>query len=357
MNTSFHAQSIRGIPSAVTAGLALAGLLAGCTHETLEVKADKPPDPPGIPFYAKQGVCKRVSEWLEPQYTLTLGVAIDGGPPTTHTLVLSRKGYLSPATQSLRETLDGIKGKYPKEKLSPQACPAAIGNQWNGIAGTAGYTVVTGLDLDGRLQQAQTDGSAILVKNHASLGTQVDYTKRYYLNTRSPWVGTSQVDAKLADDGTLSEGSAQRDDETWSTILTSITSLVGDFTGAAAAAVPAATTTAQPSSGLTAEYVRLPACGEINDWPAPQKKVEYTYSLKTVIYRHHHEITSTDLSNGCSMDAGQIYGGNFTVSQEDTGDKDKKSDKAIEFSGSVTLPDDSKGKDKKGGDSKDAAKK
>lgn len=330
--------------------------IIGCTHETLEVKSDKVSENvPGIPFYTKLGVCKKESDWLEPQYTLTLGVAIDGSPTITHTLTLSRNGYEAPDTQTLLQTIQSIKGSYAAQKLSPQACPAAIGGQWNAVAGNTSLKPVSGLDLGGKLQTAETEGNAILVKNRASIGTQVDYTQRYYLNARSPWIGSSQVDAKLADDGTLTEGSAQRDDETWNTILTTVSSLVGDLTGAAAAAVPAASARTQPSpSGVTPKSVSLPFCGELPGWPEPKKIVTYTYTLKTVIYRHHHETTSTELKNGCSMDEGRVYGGNFTVSEEDAGGKDKKSDKAIAFSGSITLPDDSK---KKGPDSKDAAKK
>jgi hypothetical protein len=331
--------------------------LQGCTHQTLIVKGQTPADElPGIPFYTKQGVCKKESDWLEPQYTLVLGVAIDGGPPTTHTLALSRQGYVDAGTQTLVQMIQGLKGPYPAHEVAPNACPAAIGRQWESVAANPVFKIELALDLNGRLQNAETQGNVILVKNRAKIGTQVDYTKRYYLNARSPWVGSSQVDAKLADDGTLTEGSAQRDDETWNTILTTISSLVGDFTGAAAATAPAAAAPAptQPPGTIT-ESVTLPVCSSVPGWPEPKRTVRYTYSLKTVIYRHHHESTSTDLQNACSMNEGRVYGGNFTVTEEDASGKDKKSNKAIEFSGSITLPDDSKGS-KKGSDSEDTPK-
>ena len=75
----------------------------------------------------------------------------------------------------------------------------------------------------------------------------VDYAKAYYLKAPRPWVGSSQVDEKLAADGTLTEGSVQVQSQTLSTILTAVTSI---FT-AVVSKVPSVGFVAQPPDATT----------------------------------------------------------------------------------------------------------
>lgn len=67
--------------------------------------------------------------------------------------------------------------------------------------------------------------NVMTISNTASPEAIVDYARVYYYNAPRPWIGTSQVDAKLAADGTLTEGSAQVQSQTLSTVLTTVTSL------------------------------------------------------------------------------------------------------------------------------------
>ena len=189
----------------------------------------------------------------------------------------------------------------------------------------------------------------LLVSNKAEIGAVADYTHRDYLNTRSPWNGSSQVDAKLAADGTLTEGTVQRDDETLNTILTSVASLIGDFSGASAATTAAAaatpSTAAQPRSAVIPSHAQGPSCPAYKNWPGAVREVKYTYSLKTTVYSHDHKDQS-ELAGKCTLAGERVWGGNFVVTVED-GDGPKKSDKAIEFSGQVKLPEGKKKDDKK----------
>lgn len=333
--------------------------LAGCTHQTAIVSEQDLTQTgapiselKGIPFYSKKGVCNKESVWLEPQYSLNLTMVADGNPPLTRTMVISRHGFEGSDTQELLQLLTGLKGAYNPGEIVPNSCPAAIGAKWDAISTNRQYSVVLGLDSDeSLLRSAEAMHNVLLVSNKAEIGAATDYSHRDYLNTLSPWNGSSQVDAKLAADGTLTEGSVQRNDETLSTILTSITSLVGDFTGAsaAAAAAPGAAAAAQPKGAKLPARGPPPSCPAYNNWPSVLKQVKYTYSLKTTIYNHDHKI-QTDLSGKCSLAGDRVWGGNFSVSVEDANGSAKNSNKAIQFSGQVTLPDTKKTDDKKASD-------
>jgi hypothetical protein len=329
--------------------------VVGCTHETALVREDKldahgkPITLPGVLFYAKKGVCNKESVWLEPQYTLTFTIAADGGLPQTRSMVLSRKGYEAPETKELFKTLTGLKNTYRVREIVHDSCPAKIGKQWDDVARIPDYKVVTDIDTNAdNLGAAQKQGNILLVTNKAEIGAAPDYKRPLYLNALSPWDGSAQVNATLASDGTLTQASVQRDDETLNTILTGVTSLIGDFTGASPAA-SAATTPATPSTPTPSVVAPTPPfCAAADGWPGVTEKVTYTSSLKTVIYRHDHQLQS-DLQGECSLGGSWVAGGNFAISvMDDESGSSKKSGKAIEFSGQVKLPE---GSGKKKGDS------
>jgi hypothetical protein len=289
----------------------------------------------------------------------------------THTLTLSRAGYQSQSAQDLLALISGITGTYKMSEIYAQGCPATIGRQWNALTTdpkfhARPYAIVEQLDVGEQLGHAEADGNAFRIADTATLGTAVDYTHQYYFNANAPWAGSSQVTAKIGQDGTLTEGTAQRDDQTASTILSAITSLVGDFTGtaAAAAASPAASAAAPTAAAeaaakrkanlareLAAADKARPACPSIPGWPSPMTKLAYKYSLTTMIYTHDHQDQSFDLSTPCVPDGRGVLGGSYKVSMKEISATaaDKKGDKTIKFDGSIELPKDGKkgGKDSK----------
>src|SRR5271170_4180591 len=208
--------------------------LTGCGHPTVTVKqaaaAGPPALVPGIPFYLKHGVCTRESVWLEPQYTLSLSVIADQNEPISKTMILNREGYRNDSTQGLIAALSELKGTYALDPAHADKCPSAIGHQWDmTAAANAGNHSGVNIDVDPALiHAAEMAGNFILVTNAASGTPEVDYTQVYYINATTPWIGSGSLDAKLAPDGTLSEGNAQVQDQTWSTIFSTITGLVGD---------------------------------------------------------------------------------------------------------------------------------
>jgi len=209
----------------------------------------------------------------------------------------------------------------------------------------------------------------VRVANTAAIVPVVDYTHVYYLNSRSPWTGTSQVSAKVADDGTLSEGSGQVDDETWSTILSTVSSLVGDFTGSASGS-PATTdaeagTSATPSVQEFAARLKTMSPMEITripelcpdggpDWPHPEHYVKYAYKLTTSVFKHDHTMQTFDLSKEkqCEPDPTGVTDGSYTITEvkPNADDGGSKKNNTITVSGAVTLPESKDAKVKHKGD-------
>lgn len=335
----------------------------------------------GIPFYVKRGSCKTETVWIEPQYTMTLTINLDEkGPEILEEGTLTRSGYLDPTSKQLVNFLSGIQGKHELSDKDLAACPQNVKDHWETVFPPSGskdappilqYEVqphtLNNLSASQSATQltpvgaAEAAGNLIRAINTASVVPVVDYTHVYYMNGKTPWIGSSQVDAKLADDGTLSEGSGQAEDDTWSTILNTITGLVGDFTGAStaasAASTPAAASPAVQPQDLAHVIVGSPKPAEnkcaINppDWPTPQHSATYTYKLTPTVYTHDHTYQTFDLVNGCNPAPSGVIDGSYTITKvsPDSGDAGKKNN-MITVTGTVTLPDgkDAKGKDKKG---------
>jgi hypothetical protein len=361
------------IASKVVSAIVVAGALSACTHPTLVVKeaavandgsvGATTSDAPGIPFYRKRGVCNRESVWIEPQYTLSLTIRADLEPPLNHTMNLSRSGFESGNARSLVARLKALKKAYGPVELPPSECPASLGPEWDSVANNPAFHVEEDLDRDGRLAGAAVRHNVLLATNTAKLAAAVDYTHVYYLNSISPWSGTAQVDAKLGSDGTLTEGSGQIQDTTWSTVLTAISGLVGDFTGAPAAAAalapggpagaeggPGQPQARQPRSRLAPRL--CPDVPTMASWPNPAKNLEYQFAVSTTLIQHDHTLQTLSLAD-CVPAAGGLTDGNFMVKVTKPGaESDKDDAKTIQISGSVKLPDESGGKAEKKGDAK-----
>lgn len=245
----------------------------------------------GIPFYVKKGVCKQETVWLEPQYTIT-----DDAEPAKPEKMLDRESYL--VVQNGAQAHNENFWKWVSEMHPPVRAKEEGGND------VANNFVV---DITYQIQH----GNWSLVSNTGTVMTVVDYSQVYYLNTARPLAGTTQLSYKLAADGTLTEGSAQLNDQTLATVASVISSLTTDavsFVGAVASLT---------SGGLE------------------------KFPIRVRFYKHTHTTyVPLDQTGSCSIATGGVLGGSFTVSEEtDSSTKPKaNNDNSIGFSGSVTLP-------------------
>jgi hypothetical protein len=330
----------------------IAFLVVGCSHPTMIVTGPGPaataPTLPGLPFYTKHGVCKRETVWLEPQYTLSISVTADKQLPVTKTMTVTRQAYLNNEVQTLLTAMNALSGEHKLDANDVSQCPSSVGAVWDKVAANKSYSPVAGLETSGGLGTAEAAGNIVRVGDSAAVVTEVDYKNIYYLNTKSPWIGTAQVNAKLASDGTLTEASAQVDDETWSTILNAATSLAGDFLGAGSAAsapaAPAATALTPHTSVASGPRV---SCPVLAGWPTPQESVSYKFGVKTTVYKHDHTELS-ELDKPCETTREGVVGGSFTVVAEEMDAQEKKADAdTISVNGAIKLPkksSDDKGK-------------
>jgi hypothetical protein len=303
---------------------------------------------PGIPFYTYRGVCNQEAAWLEPQTTLALTVTSEDGAAVSQTMTLNNRAFHDPAPDpaanapGLVAGLNALQGSHDITVTNSPYCPAVAAAQWQAVGMKYAVTPIpeTQLGIDTAVGQL----NLLLITNTAASGTAVDYSRVYYLNAKSPLNGTASVDAKLNTDGTLSEGSVSRDDETLSTVLTTLSTLgsgaltawstvkAADITGQAT--VVAAAAPAIPGAAPV-----LAHCDAGGGWPAipAGKKVTYAFSAKSAGFMHDHKKTTPlEMINGGMCIAGaSIYDGSFAVTPVGG---DKSDDSAIQVSGSVTLP-------------------
>jgi hypothetical protein len=324
--------------------------------ETAKVVAAKK-QLPGIPFYNHYGVCKQETVWLEPQTTLTLTVTADGGKPVTRTMTLNNRAFhdLNPVPEknasSLVTSLNQAVGKHAQPDKDG-LCPADVAKNWADVqnAYEAASIPETSRDF------ATDEANQILVRisNTADIGTAVDYSRVYYLNARSPLIGTGTVDAKLNADGTLGEGSASVDDETLGDVLTAAATVgsagltawsavdAARITGAATVQASAAggggvAPAARTAGGAAAKG---PACKEADGWPEVNDSVEYAFAVAAAGFKHDHtRVAALETIPGGNCDGsslGPVTGGSYTVSP--IGGDGKPDKNAIGVNGTISLP-------------------
>ena len=242
-----------------TLGLLLLGtiLMGGCLS-TIRVRRDPLPMTDkernstklsGVPFYVKVAQCKQETSWLELFYTLTLkktstfsfvdekaAKAKDPSakPPApvvrfTVTKVLSLSQFNSSDVRLLKAMLTK---PGPADPLQARAIEGA----WKKISDVPDYLPLA-MGEDALVNSPEVVQST----NTATPEAVVDYSRVYYYNAPRPWIGTSQLGAKLASDGSLTEASAQVQGQTMSTILSAlpISTLLTKAAGAGAAAAAA----------------------------------------------------------------------------------------------------------------------
>lgn len=313
--------------------------VAGCTHPTLNVSAlnappalgSTPTDIPGIPFYTKHGMCKRESVWAQPVNTLQLDISESGKVAATRSIAFSQSFQQNSELKELVSNLN-LLAAATKDSDPDKLCQTvdAVANQWKEVAEAAEKVAQQRL-CDAApspcedLADAERKGDLMMMSNTANIVAEVDYEHPYYLNSTTPWIGNSQVDAKLNADGTLSEGSAQKTDQAWSTILGTFTSL--------------ASTVA--STKLTANLNLPPAkppksCPPSSGWPVPDKEVVYRMTASKDIYLHDHVLEDADNAESCKPIEGGITGGNVSISKQ--GAAAREDPNVIKISGTATLP-------------------
>jgi len=286
---------------AILAVLSLA--LGGCMSSVRVSQSTSLASPPkGIPFYAKTGACKQETAWLEPQYIVTYESKIGASSFGPVDKVLNRQQFMKPAVQGFL--------------VAPQASA-----DWQKIIFAEPGPDVVNETNPSDIKKEVDEGNWTEASNTAEVDAVVDYGNVFYLNSARPLAGTTQVDAKLSADGTLTEGSAQVNDQTIATVASAISSLVTSATTAA-------------------KFVES------------QGTSDNTITVKTKVYKHTHSQylppvdastkAATATPSACIASPSGVVGGSFVVTEatDSTNAKPATTDKdnTISVSGSIVLP-------------------
>jgi len=337
-------------PSALPAALAPEKTATAADIEAAKVAAAKK-QLPGIPFYNHYGVCTQETVWLEPQTTLSLTVTADGGRPVTQTITLNNLAFHDPSptpganANSLVTSLKQVEGKHDHE-ATDKLCPTNVAKDWGAVRDS--YKVVPIVETAKAIGDYEANKTLIRVSNTADIGTAVDYSRVYYLNAKSPLIGTGTVDAKLNPDGTLGEGSASVDDETLSAVLTAAAavgsggltawSTVAAASIAGAASIQAAAAgVASPQDAALGKKPKSFACEAKDGWPEVKESVTYEFVVTPGGFKHDHKLVRPleELGGKCIASI-EAIDGSYTVSP--VSDDSKPDKNAIGVSGSITLP-------------------
>ena len=277
---------------------------------------------PGIPFYTKIAMCKEESIWAEPVYTLTLkrtttfkfvdeAKAKAAGAKLPAPVVRTRRKLLSlsqfqPTNQDL-QTLLSLLNKSDTN-ADPDTDIPQIDAAWDALNAHPDYVPLS-ISED---QIAQSPNALLMSKTSAPEAV-VDYATAYYLNAPRPWVGTSQVDEKLAADGTLAEGSVQVQGQTLSTILTAVTSI------------------------LTAVLSKVPAIGFVPETAdATTTSDQYELTVQKDLYQHTHA-RYVSFAKPCPIElVTTSYALTITAATQSPASKDDPN--TVKVSGTIILP-------------------
>lgn len=184
--------------------LALSSCLAltGCTS-SLRIRSAplNLKNPKGLPFYAKVGACKQQTVWLEARYEISA--------PDAGVVVINQ------------ETYDRIRTDLPHVSSVSDFSQMILKDKVEPIAPFISDTHDAAFD-----KQIEAH-NLVLGANTGELTAIVDYANPMWLNSGRPLTGTTQVSGKFGPDGTLTEASAQVNDQTLSTTLTAVASIAG----------------------------------------------------------------------------------------------------------------------------------
>lgn len=300
----------------------------------LSAKDIEKTDVKGIPFYVKTARCKQETTWLQPFYTLTFKkttktVFIDEDaankeaestktpkPKLPEPIVSTSNQVLSLSEYSAWEVLQ-LRAYLGKSGSVTPDEGKQIEDSWNAIAVWTPY-VPLAQEEDALIGSAD----AVEVANLSTPEVSVDYSRVYYYNGPRPWIGSSQLDVKLAADGTLSEGSNQIESETLSNFVP-----ISAVLSAAALTAGSAATTALP--------------GQPPPPPAPyatQEKVQYQLTIKEDAYRRTHS-KYVGFSTPCALDpTGVTTQYSLTISLSPEKEEKKDNGNTVKVNGSVVLP-------------------
>ncbi len=274
--------------------------LSGCALYDVKKYSDNTKDPGGIPFYTVTVGCKREVSQVIPYFNLTLS---------------RKEGDKSIPAGLTTACFLGSQITELQKKIAAANNEDAILDAWS---------KVPSCDPRGETAFANAPKLSDVVSPYK----YVDYGTTYTLNVKRPVNGSVSATTKLASDGTLTEGTAQADEEIVSSLLNAAASVFAPGAAPAAAAAPPLTTPAP----VSIESKALPAAPTINY----ELKIEPKFARLTKTYRDEgqHGSCASDTALTSATPPGHA---DFVISDVDS-DAKKPADNAIKVNGTIELP-------------------
>jgi hypothetical protein len=206
---------------------------------------------PGVPFYAKRAVCRQETVYQQELVRLSFRV---------HEIFYNAESGLQDST-ALRYTNERVVTRatlalssVTSLRLQPSSEP-----DWRNQAST--FERLPEADLT----RWEDSGDRLLVSNRTAPHLYVDYENPYYLNADRPLVGSSSVNATLANDGTLTTAAAEGTDSTLGTLLSAIptTALLSEAFNVGGGGEQSATA---PRFKSTLEATTVPVLHTLSTW-------------------------------------------------------------------------------------------
>jgi hypothetical protein len=173
--------------------------LSGCGMYVIH-KSQPAGDHKGVPFFVKTAGCKHEVTRLEPYYVLTLTTKMGEKTQSSETTTLSRSQFNSKAVLDLRSKL-----------AKSTADGGEIRELWD---------QVRALHYEPHMPERDIrPDDWFVISDVVATDTYVDYKTPYTFNVRTPLIGSAKADVKLADDGTLTEASAEKEEKTISELF------------------------------------------------------------------------------------------------------------------------------------------
>ena len=180
--------------------LALSFFLSGCGMYVIH-KSTPQGNHTGVPFFVKAAACKHEVVRLEPYFVMTLTTKKGDKVESTETTTLSRTQFNSKPVLDFRAALAS----------SSTGQEAEIRTLWD---------AVRALHYEPHRPEGQIAANDwFIISDTVAPDVYVDYQTPYTFNVRTPLIGSAKADVKLADDGTLTEASAEKEDKTISELF------------------------------------------------------------------------------------------------------------------------------------------
>jgi hypothetical protein len=291
-------------------------LLASCAS-TLTVESDSEKKA-GIPFFVQKEIIQKETKYLYDWIEISLIKEESKNGKNTNSTIHTSRILKGQNIRTIEEKLFLLNNSVDKDKMVQNII----------------------LDID-NLNKVTLDSDEIttnnIIENNWTKTTVIDYSKKYYVNAKMPWLGTSSLNQKLNTNGTLSESTITTDSQIdeFAGVIVSLASPISNIRIAEIAKLGREEEIENSIKNGDFDFLKPILNATTTKYKLETKEKGYVYT-----FTKQFEIEKiNDASKPINFD---IKNGNFKrISWPTTTKKEEKSKKpTINISGSVELPEE-----------------